>query len=335
MKVKPIIHNLLIASLVFNFLSCGQEIGNYMEYTGLAQGTSFSIKHDFKGDVAPLYKGIDSIFSAVDQSISTYLDNSVISSFNQSDSGVIIDEVFKSVFTLSEQIYRETEGDFDPSVAPLVWAYGFGPEKDTVLEDSVLDQITNLVGLNNFELQNDYLRKTYPNSKLDFNAIGQGLTVDLIANFLDQFHVMNYLVEIGGEVRVKGVNHNGIFWRVGIDRPIENLAERQVYSKISLENMSFATSGNYRKFYVKDGQKITHTIDPESGKTVSSNLLSATVIHESCASADAYATSLMVKGLSGAIQFSDSMNLNIYLIYSEGEELKEYISPSLQDKLGH
>ncbi len=314
-------------------ISCTQ--GHFKEYHGNTQGTTFSVKYKYGGNDQHVQIDVDSILLAIDESLSTYNNNSTISSYNESDSGLVIDKLFKKVFELSNIVFNESKGDFDPSVAPLVWAYGFGPQRDTMLSTEVLDSIKNLIGLEKFWLQDDYLSKPFPSSKLDFNAIAQGYTVDLVAQYLTSLNIENYLVEIGGEIRVRGKNQNNELWKIGIDRPVENLPNRQVFSVIALNNKSFATSGNYRKFYEKNGQKYTHTINPRTGKTVLSNLLSATVVHESCALADAYATTLMVKGLESGIQFADSLDLDVYLIYSEKDELKEYISPSLSERISY
>ena len=333
-KARRILPRLIVIVLIV-LLVLFVRTASYDEYSGYIQGTTFTVKCEYDGNISKLHHQIDSILLTVDESISTYVEGSVISKFNTSDSGVVVDTLFKNVFMCAQQIYMESHGDFDPSAAPLIWAYGFGPDKDTLLSDTVLAKLKNVIGLNRMQFSNGFLKKSHPESKLDFNAIGQGYTVDLVALHLESLNIRNYLVEIGGEVRVKGKNDKNELWKIGIDRPLENLPNRQIHSVMSLDNKSFATSGNYRKFYEKDGQRYAHTIDPHTGKSALSTLLSATVIHESCAMADGYATTLMVKGKEEAIAFADSLDLEIYLIYSEGEKLKEYVSESLSDKINH
>lgn len=203
---------------------------------------------------------------AIDLSMSTYKPNSTISKFNQSDSGLVVDPLLAEVYKKSIIIYRQTNGLFDPTVAPLVNAWGFGKDTIAINDSLIIDSLRHLVGLDNTELkENLFLYKKMPGIQLDFNAIAQGYSVDLIADYLEKNNIIHYMVEIGGEIKTKGKNANGEDWKIGIDKPIENSNKRELSTIISLTDKAMATSGNYRKFYIKNGKKYSHTINPITG----------------------------------------------------------------------
>ncbi|MFH1320547.1 MAG: FAD:protein FMN transferase [Bacteroidota bacterium] len=323
----------------------------YLKYAGYAQGTTFNIKY-IKKDATSYQSEIDSILESIDNSISIYNSKSIIFLANSGDTSIVLDDYFIDVFQRSIEVAERTDGAFDPTVAPLVNAWGFGYKEDNTKPDSVtIDSILKFVNYKFVRLKNKKLIKTSPihpppslgadlesgvggEVTLDFNAIAQGYTVDIISGFFEKMGVENYMVELGGEIRSKGRNQNSEWWRIGIDKPIENLEEREIHAVIELKDKSLATSGNYRKFYEKNGIKYSHTIDPKTGYPVRHSLLSATIIANDCMTADAYATAFMVMGITKAKEFlieNPDLNLEVYFIYSgENGEWKVYYSKGFE-----
>ncbi|PCJ82158.1 MAG: thiamine biosynthesis protein ApbE [Flavobacteriales bacterium] len=337
--MKNCIHTIL----VFLLLGCGspgkKEI-KAVKLQGETQGTTYHITY-----IDPYMWGfqqeIDSILKEIDQSLSTYIESSVISNFNKADTMSQIDRHVLRVFWKSKEIHHYTNGAFDPTVKPLINIWGFGGEKVIMLEtldSALIDSMHKFIGLEKVQLYDKtkdkiieylgdkefapseyYLVKSHPAIQLDFNAIAQGYTVDLIAEFLQKNEIANYLVEVGGEVRVKGSNTKGERWKIGIDKP-QNEAEfgREIQAIVSLKNKSLATSGNYRKFYVKDGVKYSHTINPKTGFPVRHmpSLLSVTVLAMDCMTADGYATAMMAMGFekSKKLLYANDW-LEAYIIY--------------------
>jgi thiamine biosynthesis lipoprotein len=207
----------------------------------------------------------------------------------------------------------------------VINAWGFGPGEMLEVDSAMVDSLLQYVGMEKVYLKGDRVVKSNPSIVLNVNAIAQGYSVDVVASYLEDLGCRNYMVEIGGEIRTRGVNGKGNFWRIGVDRPDfgNMIPGRQLQVIISMHNRSLATSGNYRKFYEKDGIKITHSINPATGFPKESRLLSATVLTEECITADAYATSCMVMGLEGAKEFiEDLKDVDAYLIY--GDEVGAY-----------
>lgn len=268
--------------------------------------------------------------------MSTYLPVSIISRINQNDSNVLVDDLFKNVFMKSIEVSEMTGGKFDVTVGPLVNAWGFGVNKRVPIDSARVDSLRTLVGYRMVSLQGNRLVKQKPGTLLDFNAIAQGYSVDVIADYLERQGIHNYLVELGGELKAKGKKNDGP-WKVGIDMPSEIETQgRPLKAVITLNDKALSTSGNYRKFYVENGQKYAHTIDPATGFPAKQNLLSATVIAADCITADAYATAFMVMGLQKARQFlkdNKSLELEVYFIYDENGRLATYASESLQKQI--
>ncbi|MCH7859882.1 MAG: FAD:protein FMN transferase [Candidatus Marinimicrobia bacterium] len=231
---------------------------------------------------------------------------------------------------------ERTDGAFDPTVAPLVNAWGFGfTEGASDVDSAMIDSILNYVNYKLVRLENHKIAKDKPGVMLDFNAIAQGYTVDVLADFLESKGIDNYLIELGGELKARGKNQDEKWWKIGIDKPVENINEREIEAVIELKNKALATSGSYRKFYVKDGIKYSHTIDPKTGYPVNHSLLSATVLANDCMTADAYATAFMVIGIEKANAFlkeNKDLDLDVYFIYSTEEGLwKTYYSKDLEE----
>ncbi len=316
--------NVLLVILVL--VSCKKEEQLQLNYTsGKAFGTSFSVQFIDKQEL-DFSHSYDSLTAVINASMSTYIDDSDISKINRGDTTVIIDKHFVNVFKASKRLYRETEGAFDPTIGILVNAWDFGPKGKIVSLDSLkIDSLLISVGLDKVILRNNKIIKNDPNTYLDFNSLAKGYAVDVFANFLENRGFDNYLVEIGGEIRGKGSNViKQKPWRIGVEDP--NFDEKQSYSKVvSLKNEAMATSGSYRKYKVDEtGNRYAHIINTKTGYPHKSNLLSVSILANTCMEADAYATALMSMGLERSKQFLKShQELKAYFIYEdENKELQ-------------
>jgi thiamine biosynthesis lipoprotein len=322
MKTYPFLLGLLV------FVSCASELKSPLTISGEAQGTTYTITY-LAGAYANYRQEIDSIFKAIDQSLSTYQKTSVISRINRNETSAV-DEHFKKVFQKSIEVSRQTDGLFDVTVAPLVNAYGFGFTKKERVDQLMIDSILKLVGYQKLQLNGNTLVKASAGMMIDFNAIAQGYTVDVLADFLDQNGIKDYLIELGGEVRSKGKKLDNQPWTVGIEEPEETTNEGGSLNRtIAIVDKALATSGNYKKFYVEDGRKLTHILDPFTGLPAKNNLLSASVVAPDCMTADAYATAFMVMGLDRAKAFLEAhqnLQLSVFFIYDEQGTTKTYFS---------
>lgn len=325
MKRFILITALTIATFIFILSSCNrQEL--YHNMYGLTQGTTYSIVYQSKLSTPTdkIDREIEIMLLEIDSSLSNYNKSSLISAINMNQD-VITDDMFREVFQLSGKIYGMTDGLFDITVGPLVKAWGFGPDAVRNFDTTRVDSLLEFVGFDKIRLVNDRVIKDDDRIWIDVNAIAQGYSVDLICRLLDEKNIPTYLVEIGGEVRAKG-RRGDRPWRVGLDRPVDNNNSpgEDLFAVVELENLSLATSGNYRKFYIDDaGIKYSHTINPITGAPVRNTLLSATITAPDCATADAFATACMVAGLNGAKEMITRFEfLEGYLIYSD--ETGEY-----------
>jgi len=304
--------------------------------SGSAQGTYYHIQYMSNGG-KDFHFQIDSIFKEIDSSLSIYKDYSLISKLNKGED-VKTDTLFNTVFKGAQKVFLESEGNFDCSVSPLVNAWGFYKDKlgdSLVIDSAKFRKILPYVGFDKISLIADSLVLT-KGMRLDFNAIAQGYTVDVIAQFLQAKEYSNYLIEVGGELLAKGKNADGNTWRVGVDKPSENINKNERFQFIlDLEDKALATSGNYRKFYEKDGVKYAHTINPFTGFPTQNRLLSVTVIHDNCMLADAYATAFMVMGVRRSKQFVKShAEIEIYLVYTnKNGKWNTFISADLQKRI--
>lgn len=304
----------IISVLFCCVISCNKSPADFTTLQGNAQGTTFRIVYqdalgrDFSVEIQQLFREID-------QSMSLWVDSSLISKVNRGDTNILLDAPFVRVFEASRTISEMTDGAFDITVAPLVKAWGFSIKKDLPPPTDVqLDSIKQLVGYKQVGLVGNRLTRQNKNVSVDFNAIAQGYSVDAVAEFLATKNIVNYLIEIGGEVRANGVNTRNEVWNIGIDKPIEN-GERKIQAVVSLNNKSLATSGSYRKFIERDGKKYSHTIDPKTGYPVTHNLLSASVLADNCTDADGYATACMVLGVEKSLLLAQKVGFEVYLIF--------------------
>jgi len=331
-------HLLFLWIVTQMLLSCTKKNSEYA-FEGEALGTSYHIKYFSEKDI-PFQNGLDSIIESINNSMSTYRKDSDISKINSGDSSIVIDENFRRVLEQSTKIYKESNGFFDPTVGNLVNAYGFGPDASKNSLDQVqIDSMLIYVGLNKVSLTKDNrLKKKYPKIYLDFNAIAKGYTVDVIANYLDSHNINNYLIELGGELVAKGINKNSNeSWVVGIDDPMQTGGNRNLKATLLLKDRGMATSGNYRKFRLDTltGQRFVHTINPKTGSSEKSNLLSASVLATNCALADGYATAFMALGLERSKEMlSRIKDVDVYFIYAEeNEEVKIFTTSGFEEVL--
>ena len=308
--------------------SCASEVQNTIILSGSAQGTTYNITY-VAGAYANYRVAIDSIFHNIDQSLSTWQTNSLISQINRNETN-IIDAHFLAVFRKAKEVSEITNGLFDPTVAPLVQAYGFGFKKKDQVTPALIDSLRRWVGYKNIGLQDNKLVKKHAQAMLDFNAIAPGYTVDVLAAFLESKDIEHYLIELGGEVLAKGNKLDGSSWILGIVQPNENQNDdTHLNTRIQLKNLALATSGNYKNFYIEDGKKYSHIIHPYTGLPARNSLLSATVTATDCMTADAYATACMVMGWQAAKQFIEShpeLHISAYFIYDDEGTTKTYFS---------
>lgn len=313
-------------------INCNRGIRNTIKISGPAQGTSYTITY-VAGANANYRTAIDSILQVIDASLSTYQSQSIISRINRNETAAV-DAYFTDVFQKSMDVSEKTDGLFDVTVAPLVNAYGFGFTKKSTVDSMMIDSLRRLVGYQKVRLAGSTLVKESPRVMLDFNAIAQGYTVDVLAEFLESKGIHHYLVELGGELRAKGEKLDGSRWTVGIQEPEENAADGAALNRtIALQDKALATSGNYKKFYVENGKKFSHIINPHTGYPAKNNLLSATVVADDCMTADAYATAFMVMGVEPAKQFlaaHKDLQLEVLFIYDDQGTWKTYISENFQ-----
>lgn len=320
----------LTVVLIVLFFSCTNKEIVKNQVIGEALGTSYNIIYladrqiDYKHE-------IDSVFSVVNQSLSTYIPTSDISRINGGDTTIQIDHMFKEVFVLSKEIYEATNGYFDPTVGNLVNAWGFGPEEQMVMDSVKVDSLLNYVGFDKVQISSEnIIVKEDANIYFDFNAIAKGYAIDRVAAMLNDKGLQNFLVEVGGEIVAKGTNVvKNKPWVVGIDDP-EAVGGRELKLLINLENKALASSGNYRKYRIDSitGKRYVHTIDPITGYTKDSNTLGVTIIAENCALADAYATAFMAMDLDEAFKLiSSNEKLEAYIVYFDNKgETKEFLT---------
>ncbi|WP_452221716.1 FAD:protein FMN transferase [Lacinutrix salivirga] len=314
---------LLVTVVVTLFVSCKKEPQNFA-ISGFVFGTNYSVNYNGQENYK---KAFDSIFYEINKSMSNYEANSDISKINRNEK-VIVDTHFVTVFKAAKQIYRETEGVFDPTIGKLVNAWDFGSEKQkTALDTLKIDSLKHYVGFNKLGLVNNEIKKR-EGAYIDFNAIAKGYGVDAIANFLESKNSANYLVEIGGELRAKGINtkkQSG--WTVGIENP--NFDGSQSLNKVLvIKDAAMATSGTYRKFKIDDqGNRYAHIINTKTGYPSKTNILSVSVIAETCMMADGYATAFQAMGIEKVKQFLEQhQDLKAYLIFENEKQELETLS---------
>ena len=291
----------LLFLIIGTVIILNQNKPTYRTHQGKIFGTLYTVTYEHNADLQAQIVGA---MQAVDNSLSPFNKHSIITHVNHNDT-ITIDTLFAEVFRNAQVIYEESHGAFDPTVAPLVNAWGFGFKSGIDVTTSTIDSLRSLIGMSRISLIDGHVVKDDQRIMLDFSAIAKGYGSDRVARVLDSCGVQNYMVEIGGEVVVRGHNRNGNPWSIGINKPIDDSlsTNQELQTVLRLTDCAIATSGNYRNFYYKDGVKYAHTIDPRSGYPVQHSLLSATVIADNCMRADALATAFMVLGTDSAMAY--------------------------------
>ncbi len=331
MQLKFIMKKTILSfSFVFTtFLTYSQIEPTILE--GEAQGTTYHITYydELNRNLQP---EISVILVDFDNSVSTYVPNSIISRINSNAKDVKVDHYFKVCFKKAKEIWKATNGAFDPTVYPITNAWGFGPGKKQTIEKKKIDSILHFVGFDLIQLKGKRIIKKDPRVQLDFNAFAQGYSVDVVSEFLTKKGITSFIVEIGGEVYAKGKQLDGKFWTVGIEQPIDNKeSQNPLQATVKLENLAIATSGNYRRFVIENGIKYAHHIDPKTGYPTKNNLLSASILSKQCITSDATATGVLVMGLENAKRyFVEHPEIEAFLIYSdENGNYKTFETPGL------
>ena len=289
--------------------------------SGNTQGTTYQLTYYAKNQIVDK-KEIEQLLQQLDNSLSIYKPNSLINQFNASNRGVIMDKYLKDVVISSLEIYKNTNGNFDFTVYPLVRAWGFGTEKITAIPDTAtIKGILRCVGSDKIVVKQDSLIKTNSCVKIDVNGIAQGYSVDVLTGFLDQKKIKNYLVEIGGEIRVKGTKPKGKLMQIGIEAPSNNNFEDQFIQKIvQIKGGAITTSGNYRKYISTGTHKYAHLINPKTGYPLENQMISVTVIAKDAITADGYDNALMAMTPAAAIKFVEAQrSMEAYLIYKKAD----------------
>jgi thiamine biosynthesis lipoprotein len=326
--------NLLFAVSLLLLLcaSCAHR-SDFFKFDGRAQGTFYSVQY-FDPQHRSLQQQIDSILLDFDRAVSLWVDSSNLSRLNRGDDSLLF-PVTAEILEKSLLVNRLTDGAFDCRVGSLVNAWGFGAKNgcypDSATIDSLLLVCRSAVGIRTDASGSKFFLRDDPRTEIDFNAIAQGYSVDLVARYLDSLGISNYLIDIGGEVIARGQKRDGHPWVVGIEKPADNRHSAPVVMQaVELSDAALVTSGNYRKYYEKDGVRYSHTIDPATGYPVNHSLLSVTVIDSTSWRADALATAFMVMGLDSALRFLDTHPVTpyVYFIYDDNGQYATYATPS-------
>jgi FAD:protein FMN transferase len=291
----------------------------YIHNDGETQGTTYSITYQ-QPDGTDLQEKIEKRLHEFDLSLSTYIPNSIISRVNKNDTAVRTDELFETMFNEAQQVSRRTHGALDITVGPLVkaWGFAFGNKDHTKLPN--VSDFMSYVGYEKVRIENHKVIKKDPRIVIDANSIAQGYSSDVIAKLLEDNGCRNYMVEIGGEIVCKGLNDKGLKWRIGIDKAVDDSTStaEELQTIISITDCAVTTAGGYRKFYIKDGKKYSHIINPHTGRPVENNMLSVTVIAPRGIVADAYDTPFMVLGVDSCLKICNSIpGMECYVIYAD------------------
>ena len=335
-RLLPFATGLLLLGVAF-FLLYQRPV--HVEFSGATMGTSYLIKISAlsrETSQNAIEQQTFAVLDQVDHLMSTYKADSDISRFNRSeiDQPVQFNRQTLDLVRLSKSIYERSNGSFDITVAPVVRLWGFGPEikEDTLPSTADINRALDTVGFNKIQVSE------YPPTltkidkvEIDLSAIAKGYGVDQVAELFAREGIENYLIEVGGEIRVKGTNKEGQLWRIGIETP--SLVRTGARQAVAIHNLSIATSGDYRNFFEIAGKRYSHTINPVTGRPVDHGLASVTVVMPSCAEADAYATALSVLGPDEGYRLAEEMNLSAYFLVRDGEDYQEIITTGFRDLL--
>ena len=309
--------------IIFLLIKRENEL-QYKMSSGIVWTTQYHITYESD---KKLDDSIQAVFSAIDNSLSMFNKSSLITRINNGEP-LKVDSMLSCLYRASVMVNEETQGAFDPTVSPLMKMWGFVNKTGTLPDSAQIDSIIDFVGIKKTALNGGYIEKKDSRTSFDFSAIAKGYACDEVGRMLERNGVKNYLVEIGGEIAVKGVNPSGAKWRISVDKPIEtndSVAHENVLI-IEMSEGGVATSGNYRNYNDIEGRRVVHTMNPQTGYPEESNLLSVTIVAENCMLADAYATGCMVMGLEKSVKFLESnKKIGALLIYAtETDSLKTW-----------
>ena len=322
--------------------SCGveEQTGLSNVLSGQTMGTTYAIK--IRGvsksfDLQHVRKRIDEIFERINSRMSTYREDSELSFFNRSESTDWMPVSSETVHVVSEavRVSMLTNGAFDVTIGPLVNLWGFGPDSQPTkipTEETIREKLAS-VGYQHLHLRATppAIRKDESRIQIDLSAIAKGYAVDQVVEFLDSLNVPHFLVEVGGELRGKGLNADGIPWKVAIEKPVSD--ERAIHQVLNLQSQAMATSGDYRNFFQKDGERFSHTINPRTGQPVTHQLASVTVLRTSCMEADALATGLMVLGPDAGLKLARQQKFPAFFLSRTKRGFEETMTPELDSYL--
>ena len=301
---------------------------------GLVQGSYYAITYyDEQG--RNFQKEIDSVFHAVDLSVNLWVDSSVICKVNRNEE-VELDAIFIDNFNVAQKAAELSGGYFDPTISPLVSAWGFSAKNGDSITPQLVDSLKRLVDFRKVRIEDGKLIKENPSIRLDFNAIAQGYTTDLVSALLDSKGIKSYLVDVGGEIFARGVKPDGNPWVVGIEKPAPNWdSEQEVQERVQLSDQGIVTSGSYRKYVERDGKRYSHCIDPMTGYPVDHNLLSATVVAENATWADALASVCMVMGMERSMEIINTLDgVEAYYVFvNDRNELEVKVTEGFRSNL--
>ena len=310
-----------------------QNITPYHNDKGMVFGTTYSITYQADSS---LHTSIKKELQKVDEALSPFNKQSVITAVNE-NRNMTVNKMFADVFLMAEKISEDTDGAFDITVAPLVNAWGFGFKSGKPPSRHDIDSLKTIIGYKKVSLNDLRVTKTDPRVMLDCSSIAKGYGSDAVAAMLERHGVKNYMVEIGGEIVTKGISQKRMPWKIGVTKPIDDSLSlsQEIQCIINVTDKAMATSGNYRNFYYHGGKKYAHTIDPKTGYPVQHSILSATVIANNCATADAYATAFMVMGMEKAQKLLERHpELMAYIIFADKDGIiQTWCSPSLKGKI--
>jgi len=328
----------LVAGIFLSASTCENTDAEFINIRGFVFGSTYNIVYENHKKITQtqddMKKNVEKLLLDFSTSASSYRTPSLMSRINDNED-LKIDAYIEELYNISVMISEMSGGVFDITVGPLVRAWGFDADGHRSFSEEKLDSLLDLVGMDKVKLVDGKFVKSNPNVVLDFNAIAKGFSVDLVARYFNELGINNYLIEIGGELRVKGTR-NGNLWRIGIDKPIDSNVTKGsagLQAIMNMTNKSMANSGDYRRFYIEDGVKYSHTIDPRTGYPVKNRLLSVTAFADECAIADGIATVLMVLGHEKAIEFlNNHPEFSAYMVFSDlNGEFETWMSESLRE----
>ncbi|MGK5092328.1 FAD:protein FMN transferase [Deltaproteobacteria bacterium TL4] len=325
----------LLVFLLYGTNGCDRVKEKEWLFSSPSLGTRYTIKvfpASAKITKASLQTGIDRVLETVTHQMSTYDAESELSRFNQHQSTAWFEVSADTMLVIKDalMVSQLSQGAFDVTVGALVNLWGFGPgqEHEQIPSDERIRSLLEVIGYQNLEVQNLSIRKKKPSLYVDLSAIAKGFAVDKVSAYIESQGIDSYMVEIGGEIRTKGKKIDGQFWRIAIESPVAE--QRKIQKVISLENLSVATSGDYRNYFEKEGRRYSHTIDPTTGKPITHSLASVSVIDVQCMHADALATAFMVLGQEKAYELAVRENIALFMIIRDGDQFVEKSTPAFE-----